>query len=59
MIKLKYTVDAESDEDGFAIAHGSGQDGNADSPGNAVMTEESLDRPFFFSSDTRKRPNSI
>lgn len=59
MIKLKYTIDAESDEDGFAIAHGSGQDDNADSPGNTVMTEESLDRPFFPSSDTRRRPNSI
>jgi hypothetical protein len=33
MIKLKYTIDAKSDENGFAIAHGSGQDDNADSPG--------------------------
>lgn len=33
MIKLKYTIDAKSDENGFAIAHG--QVDNADSPGKA------------------------
>jgi hypothetical protein len=32
MTKLRYTIDSKSDENGFAIAHGSGQDDHADPP---------------------------